>query len=229
MVSVRKDLIFLVIEDHTGPKDKIFDSILIDRLRFIVSVFLFMQTFPARAALILVLFVLFPTPPAHGRKAYLSDIAITRGRDHFLLFLKATDCFTGEMEKAIENGISTTFNFFVILSEVRDLWWDKEIREIKVSHEIQYDSLKRLYRIRLSEKENKVIMVDDLEEAKRLMSEIKALALAEIQDLEKGRVYEVRMMAQLDKIRLPLYLHYVFFFLSLWDFETDWYAREFRH
>jgi len=35
------------------------------------------------------------------------------------------------------------------------------------------------------------------------------------------------MMAELDKIRLPLYLHYVFFFLSLWDFETDWYAVDF--
>jgi hypothetical protein len=37
------------------------------------------------------------------------------------------------------------------------------------------------------------------------------------------------MMAQLDKIRLPFYLHYVLFFVSLWDFETDWYAVDFRY
>ena len=37
------------------------------------------------------------------------------------------------------------------------------------------------------------------------------------------------MMAELNKIQLPLYLHYVFFFLSLWDFETDWHSVDFRY
>jgi hypothetical protein len=32
--------------------------------------------------------------------------------------------------------------------------------------------------------------------------------------------------AKLDKVRLPLYMEYVFFFVSLWDFETDWYRQE---
>jgi hypothetical protein len=26
---------------------------------------------------------------------------------------------------------------------------------------------------------------------------------------------------------LPFYLHYVLFFLSFWDFETDWYTVDF--
>ena len=33
--------------------------------------------------------------------------------------------------------------------------------------------------------------------------------------------------AELEKVRLPLYLHYVLFFVSLWDFETDWFTIDF--
>jgi hypothetical protein len=33
--------------------------------------------------------------------------------------------------------------------------------------------------------------------------------------------------AKLDKVRLPLGMEYVFFFVSLWDFETDWYKQRF--
>ena len=50
-----------------------------------------------------------------------------------------------------------------------------------------------------------------------------------VSNLEKGGRYQLRMMAELDKIILPLYLHNVLFFLSLWDFETDWYTIDFRY
>ena len=61
------------------------------------------------------------------------------------------------------------------------------------------------------------------------MSRIEDLKVTRIRKLEKGEKYQLHMMAELDMIRLPLYLHYVFFFLSLWDFETDWHTIEFRY
>jgi len=33
--------------------------------------------------------------------------------------------------------------------------------------------------------------------------------------------------AELNKLTLPFHLHYVLFFVSLWDFETDWYTIDF--
>ncbi len=188
-----------------------------------------MKKFSAQVVLaFLLLFAQSPTS-SYANKARLTDIAVTTGRDHCLVFFRVTDCFTGEMKDAIENGIRTTFTFWVKFYEVRDLWWDKKIADIKISHEIQYDGLKKVYRIKLSEKENKVIIVEDFEEAKKWMSEVKGLAVTELDDLHKGTLYRVRMMAQLDKIRLPFYLHYVLFFLSLWDFETDWYTQDYRY
>ena len=59
------------------------------------------------------------------------------------------------------------------------------------------------------------------------MTEIKGLKIASLKELEKGQTYSVITRAQLNKVTLPLKLHYVLFFVSLWDFETDWYSVEF--
>ena len=167
--------------------------------------------------------------PAMAEDAKLADIVVTNTRDHLLLYFTVTDCFTENMKKAIDNGVPTTFTFFVNLNEVRNWWWDKKIADLKVSHEIKYDSLKKVYEVRLSSRDDKVIVAKDFEQAKRLMAEIVGLKVTELRNLHRGDRYQINMMAELDTIKLPFYFHYVFFFLSLWDFETDWYSVDFRY
>ena len=188
---------------------------------------------PYRYALI-VLAIAFLVGPFSNRVAYagdarLTDIVVTNTRDHLIVYFSVTDCFTDDMQKAINNGVSTTFTFFVKLSEVRDWWWDETIADLKVSHEIKYDSLKKVYALRLSSSDDKVVYVSSFDEAKKRMSEIVGLKVTELRNLQRGNRYQISMMAELDKIRLPFYFHYVFFFLSLWDFETDWYTVDFRY
>ena len=178
---------------------------------------------------ILFFIILLYATPAMAKKAYLSELVVSNTKDHLQVFFGVNDCFTPEMNTAIESGIATTFTFFIRLFEKRYFWWDLWITDIKVSHAIKYDSLKKIYELRLSEKNNETVQVADFEEAKKLMAEVVALKIIPLQDLEKGRTYKLKMMAQLDKIKLPLYLHYFFFFLSLWDFETDWYTSEFTY
>lgn len=178
---------------------------------------------------IVLLSVLVLSSSARAEKAGLKDILVTNTTDHLLVYFSVTDCFTEDMIKAINNGFKTTFTFFIKLHKVRGLWLDNEIADIKVKHDIQYDNLKRVYHVRLSERDNKVFSVKDFDEAKALMSEIVGLKVCELNRLRKGGLYKVNMMAELDKIRLPLHLHYIFFFLSLWDFETDWYTMDFKY
>jgi len=172
---------------------------------------------------------LFSSRAAQAANARLTDIVVTNTRDDLIVYFSVADCFTDDMDKAINNGVSTTFTFFVKLDEVRDWWWDKAIADLKISHEIKYDSLKKVYMLRLSSHDEKVISVKEFEEAKKLMSEIVGLKVTELRNLQRGSHYQISMMAELDKIRLPFYFHYVFFFLSLWDFETDWYTVDFRY
>jgi hypothetical protein len=56
-----------------------------------------------------------------------------------------------------------------------------------------------------------------------------ALKVARLDALKRGSHYQLRLKAELDKIELPLNLDYVLFFLSLWDFETDWYSVVFKY
>jgi hypothetical protein len=164
-----------------------------------------------------------------AQQAYLSDIVVTNTRDHLLTYFTVKGCFTPDMNAAIDSGIETTFTFFVRLYEKRALLWDKELADIVFRHSIKFDNLKGTYEIRLSEENEKTVTVNNFEQAKKLMAEVVALKVVPMNQMKKGLRYQVQMMAQLDKIKLPFYLHHVLFFLSLWDFETDWYAVDFRY
>jgi hypothetical protein len=169
------------------------------------------------------------TVPVHARQARLSDIVVTNTEEHLIVYFSVEDCFTPEMVQAIESGLPTTFTFYVQLDERREFWWDKSIVDLEIRHTIRYDQLKKHYELRFSEGDNEIVTVRDFEDAKRLMSEVAALKVIPLDRLEKGGRYQLEMMAELDRIELPLYLHYVLFFLSLWDFETDWHAVDFRY
>lgn len=164
---------------------------------------------------------------AQGRDASLTEIIVSTSHGDLAVSFKVANCFTEDMKLAIESGIRTTFIFFVTVERSRDFWWDKTIAKLRVSHEIQYDNLRKMYRVIRAEESGQPLQLDDFAKAKEAMSQISDLKVTELRNLEKGKRYRVRMMAELDKIRLPLYLHYVFFFLSLWDFKTGWYTVDF--
>jgi hypothetical protein len=133
------------------------------------------------------------------------------------------------MNSAIMNGIPTKFTFIVKLYEVRNAWFDREIADIKLTHTIEYNSLKNEFRLSLPEQNKEEVNTKDFDEAKELVADVVALKVARLDELKRGLIYQLRMKAELDKIELPFYLNYVFFFLSLWDFETDWYSVIFRY
>lgn len=59
------------------------------------------------------------------------------------------------------------------------------------------------------------------------MSDLNGITVSSMKALKKDRNYYVTVKAELDKVRLPLHMEYVLFFVSLWDFETDWYREDF--
>ena len=62
-----------------------------------------------------------------------------------------------------------------------------------------------------------------------MMSDISGLKLISRDKLEAGSRYQVSVKAELDKGNLPVFLNYVFFFASMWDFETQWHTHEFLY
>ena len=61
------------------------------------------------------------------------------------------------------------------------------------------------------------------------MADFSGIVATPISSLEKGKNYYLEMKIKIDKVRLPLHMEYIFFFVSFWDFETDWYRRNFSY
>jgi len=165
--------------------------------------------------------------PGTAQAAHLTDMVVTNTRDNLLLFVKIEGAFTEKMKQAILNGIPTTFSYIVNVTRVRRLFPDQKVVSNKLTHTIKYDNLRKLFVVRRSWEDNRPMTTESMEEAERWMSEIESLPVVSLSQLKKGGRYKVNAKTELDKITLPFRLNYLFFFVSLWDFETEWHSVDF--
>ncbi len=172
------------------------------------------------------LLLLLPIP-VHAQDAKLTNIIVTNTRDDLLLYLSVKGAFPPKIEKTINSGVPATFSFYVNLYRKRLLWPDAKITEMTLSHTIKYDNLRQEYQVTRTWENHLSHSVKSFQEAKKLMTEIDSLTVAALDHLEKGERYQIRAKAKLSRLTLPFYLHYILFFVSLWDFETDWYTIDF--
>ena len=181
-------------------------------------------------ALSLLFSLLLPTSPAlSAAEATLSEIVVTNTKEDLLVSFEIQGCFTREMEEAILNGIPATFTIFIKLYRTRTLWPDSSVASIRLEHTVKYDNLKNEFRVKRPEENQNELVFKDFRAAKRAMAEVRNVKVVPLEKLGKGERYQLGVKAELEKVRLPLYLHYVLFFVSLWDFETDWYTVDFTY
>ena len=162
-----------------------------------------------------------------AQEAQLENIIVTNTRDDLLIFLNVTGAFTEKMENAALSGVPITFSYYINLYNSRNLWFDKKLTALKLTHTLKYNSLKKEFTIQRSWDTADPLVVADLESAKKIMCKIDSIKLIQLDKLVKGEQYQIRAKAELNKKTLPFNLHYVLFFISLWDFETDWYTIDF--
>jgi hypothetical protein len=162
-----------------------------------------------------------------AQEAILTNITVSNTRDDLLLYLNLEGAFSGKLKKAILRGVPATFSFLAKLNRVRNMWFNPVIADIKVIHTIKYDNLKKEFIVRRSWRNNKPEVTKSFSEAQKWMSEVNNLKIIPLGQLKKGQQYQLRTKAEVSKQTLPLYLHYVLFFISLWDIETDWYSIDF--
>ena len=157
----------------------------------------------------------------------LTNIIVTNTRDDLLVYLNVEGAFSEKMKKAVLNGVLADFSFFINLYQTRNWWIDKQIAGLKITHTIKYNNLKKEFYIKRSWESDKIIVAQTFEEAQKLMAEIDSIKIVPLSRLEKGGQYQIRTKAEIGKLTLPFYLHYVLFFVFLWDVETDWYTIDF--
>jgi hypothetical protein len=177
-------------------------------------------------AILLLIACLSPAPSAQGREARISGVLITQNIEHIQVYAKVTNAFTRDMEAAILAGVPTTFTFLLELYQERTLWPDKKVAKVEIKHTIKYDHIKKTFYV-WSAGNPEPEGFQDFDTAKRIMTELNGVVVAAVKKLWKNTPTYLMIKAKLDKVRLPLGMEYVFIFVSLWDFETDWYKQRF--
>ena len=161
---------------------------------------------------------------AAAQEARLKNITISSADDQLLVSLEVEGAFTQDVMEAILKGVPADFSFFIKLYRSRSWWFDEELTDLEITHTIKYDNLKKEFSVYRSWIDKKPVITPSLAEAQALMTHINGLPIIDLNRMQKNEQYELLAKAQLSQMTLPFYLHYVFYFVSLWDFETDWHS-----
>ena len=181
------------------------------------------------ATIALILLLWSPSSADEGQEPNIADILITTSQSDLLLFCSIKNSFTSQMIEGIHNGIPVTFTFLVELEQMKNKWFDKTMTEMTIQHTLVYDSLKEKYEVHRSEKTQNPFVTDSRDKAMEIMAELNGINIIPRDELEPDAPYAIHVKAKLTKKTLPLYMHYIIPFISLWDFETDWRTIEFRY
>jgi hypothetical protein len=167
--------------------------------------------------------------PALARKVMIQDIVVTNSSTDLLLFLKVVDAFSPDIIDGVQNGLTATFNFDIRVSLERHGWPDKEVISRQVKHTLSYDTLKKEYRLVLSENGTEEVGAVNLEKAEATMEELNGVKLLALNTLEPDRQYVLKVRATLAKNDLPSYVNYLIPFSNFWNVHTDWFTVRFRY
>ena len=180
-----------------------------------------------KISIVIMLCFLLPATALAENQAVIENIKLANTRDDLLTYFDVKKAFTPKINQAVLNGIPTTFSFYVTLYKTEGSWFDKKIADIQIKSTLKYNALKKNFSVLRSWKDKDAVITQTFKEAKSLMTEIDNLKILPLNQLIKGDKYQLRIKAKLDRVTLPLSLHYVLFFVSFWDFETNWYLINF--
>jgi hypothetical protein len=158
----------------------------------------------------------------------INDIIISNNVENVLLYAGLTNCFKPEMESAILAGVPTIFTLQMKVYQVRPYLWDKKITSSEIKRTIKYDNLKKTFSIVTNGNATPTVFTD-FESAQKAMADLSGIKVAPLKALVKGNNYYLMMKIKIDKVRLPLHMEYLLFFVSFWDFETVWYKQNFSY
>jgi len=174
------------------------------------------------------LYSLCISTPGQAIEPKISDILITNNTENVLLYARLVDSFKTEMESAILAGVPSIFTLKLELYQVRSHLWDKKIISKEIKRTIRYDNLKKSFSIFTNGNAVPAVF-SDFEGAQKAMADLSGIVIVPIKELAKGNNYYLMMKVKIDKVKLPLHMEYIFFFVSFWDFETAWYKQSFSY
>ncbi|HSB03544.1 MAG TPA: DUF4390 domain-containing protein [Thermodesulfobacteriota bacterium] len=173
----------------------------------------------------LVLFLILSFPPwVFSQKASIREVQIKGSNGNWRVSFSVENCFTEKIEEAIQTGIPTTLTFYLQLCQVRSWWRDRKVASLQFQHTVEYSPIQKEYQVTLGEKGISRV-TQNFEEAKRWMAKVQEAEIKLSSEIKLDVLTYLRIKTELDPVKLPLHLEYLYFFASLWGFETDWHVE----
>ncbi len=154
-------------------------------------------------------------------KAQISNIEIDKEGKNVEVSFRLVDCFNSDMEEAILDGVPTSFRIIVFI-EKPSMFLKSKVADFSFRHTIKYNRLNNEFQVDLPENPQRTLVTRDFEEAKKWMGTVDKLPVIPTCWLDKDQKYYLEVKAELSKVELPLVFRYILFWVSLWDFETEW-------
>ena len=154
-------------------------------------------------------------------KAQISNIEIDKKGRNLEVSFHLIDCFNSDMEEAILGGVPTSFRILVFI-EKPSMFLKSKVADFSFRHTIKYNRLNNEFQVDLPENPQRTLVTRDFEEAKKWMGTVDKLPVIPTCWLDKDQKYYLEVKAELSKVELPLVFRYILFWVSLWDFETEW-------
>lgn len=153
----------------------------------------------------------------------LVNIGVSTQENLVTMHARLVDGMTDSILEAVESGVPITFTYTIELRQQSAILGDDLVSSNTVSHTVQYDSLKKVYRFTERGKNvHRKIATRNRERYQKMMLTLEDIPVGSINHLSPKETYYVRVKADLETDRLWFPFNYLFFFLPFNDFKASW-------
>jgi hypothetical protein len=152
--------------------------------------------------------------------AEVSDLLMNTSQGYLLLSVKIGDVITNDVNASAADELSATIIFSIALYEIKPFWFDKKMAHHTATNTLKHDPQKKVYCLLRSWDNGSPPVVDSLNKARLLMTEVNNLRLMPLVALEKGRNYQIRVQAVCQDKN-------AYVFSPSGCFKTDWHTVDF--
>jgi len=153
----------------------------------------------------------------------ISKVSLNTEKEVITLDAELIDAFNAKIKEAIESGVAMTFTFEIEFLKHSSGFGDNVISENKVTHTVQYDTLKKVYQVSSQGKNvNRKVSTKSMEKYQELMLTLKDIPVAHIFKLDPEEKYYARVKAEMEAEGLWFPFNYLLFFVPFDEFETSW-------
>ena len=156
-------------------------------------------------------------------KPSISKVSLNTEKEVITLDAELIDAFNEQIGEAIESGVAMTFTYEIELLKQSSGFGDEVVSKNKVTHTIQYDTLKKIYQFSSQGKSvNRKVTTKNPEKYQQLMLTLKDIPIAHIFKLDPEEKYYARVKAGMEAEGLWFPFNYLLFFVPFNEFETSW-------